>query len=96
MFPAWLQALGFRDESWHNDASGRALYALPDQVRLSVWVGEEDPEAREWPEFRYHVSVEFSEGNGEEIALYLGDDAALVTTIVRAVLAAHGVVIHGG
>ncbi|HEY7195488.1 MAG TPA: hypothetical protein VH439_17225 [Gemmatimonadales bacterium] len=98
IFPAWLQALGFRDESWRNEASGRATHDLPDACTLVVWIAEENPADREWPEHpRYHVSLEREYGDPtKNTGLYSGDDAALVQTICAAVLAANGVPNGGG
>jgi hypothetical protein len=93
VFPGWLQDLGFTDDSWVNEAAGRAVYDTPtEDVRLVVWIAEEIPDDREFPEHpRYHVTLEHGDYGvvGDSTSLYAGNDLEIVRTIVTAVVGAN-------
>jgi hypothetical protein len=47
-FPRALRRLGFKDESWHNDARGRAVKNVSGGRVAVVWCGEVEPRRREF------------------------------------------------
>lgn len=51
-FPACLRRMGFVDQSWHNDAAGRAVLDLPDGKCVVVWCAEKKPSEREFPDWK--------------------------------------------
>lgn len=48
VFPQFLIDLGFRDNSWHNDAAAQATFPLRSGNILVVWVSPEKVEDREF------------------------------------------------
>lgn len=92
--PAWMDELGFTDQSWHNDTCARAVLWIDEEKHLGVcvWVERERPEDREWSEFsRYSVEALLCESHwcdGEAPLLYLGDDDATACAAVVAAVEA--------
>lgn len=98
-FPAWLQARGFTDESWKNDACAKALRGLngSEHEAIRVWVEHDNPKDREIPEaYKYIVEYLANEdshtsqgdesytGEVESFAMEAVDELiAKYTTVVR-------------
>jgi hypothetical protein len=77
--PAFLEAPGWGDNSWHNDVVPNSLYEIDASTQecLRVWVAELDPAQREAPDFpRFmveHVRNEDEYNTGTAPKLYVGE-----------------------
>jgi len=67
-FPRELIALGFKDESWHNDETGLAIKKINDKFYAGIWVfNPEDvgPDKGPGLEHRYYVMKVPADAEGE-------------------------------
>jgi hypothetical protein len=87
--PPFLQGEGWFDNSWRNDTCANSLFEFDEatQEALRVWVAEEKPADREYPDGpRYiveHIRKESEYLDGEALVLYSGEDAAAAEAAVR-------------
>ena len=93
--PDFLQAEPWQDASWKNDVCAKSLLEFnpgDDHECLRVWVAEDNPADREYPDgpkfILEHVRTEDEHTNGEALELYRGDDAENVRVLIETFLAA--------
>ncbi len=89
IFPQWLRALGFEDQSYSNDCAGRAMLPLVNGLSLCCWVNFTDKQEREGgPDQKlYHLHTCETDGDMDYLdILYDGDDAAECQAAIDAYL----------
>jgi hypothetical protein len=61
-FPGELIALGFKDESWHNDETGLAIKKINDKFYAGIWVFNPEEDDKE---HKYYVMKVPADSEGE-------------------------------